>query len=126
VRKLPCRCCGRYGHTQAAHSNQLRFGKGRGLKASDAAIMALCSSPAIGVPGCHELHDQGGFRTKVDGWDFEYQMIARTLLALIATFKLVGSAELIRALPPVDACAEALAVALVGHIENGRLQIAQP
>lgn len=41
VRELPCVHCGLMG-VQAAHSNKLAHGKGRGMKASDAAIMALC------------------------------------------------------------------------------------
>jgi hypothetical protein len=36
----------------AAHSNQLRDGKGRGLKASDYRIASLCYS-------CHSEIDQG-------------------------------------------------------------------
>ncbi|MDE1999013.1 MAG: hypothetical protein KGI52_08830 [Burkholderiales bacterium] len=52
VASLPCMHCGQHGSTQASHSNQLRDGKGKGLKASDAAIAALCAS-------CHRMIDQG-------------------------------------------------------------------
>lgn len=68
--------------TQAAHSNQLRFGKGRGIKGSDAAIMALCASN-FGEIGCHAELDQGGSMTKQERHAFEYEHIALTLIALI-------------------------------------------
>lgn len=82
VRKLPCASCGLTGRTQAAHSNQLRFGKGRGIKGSDAAIMALCASD-FGKPGCHAELDQGAHMTKQERYAFEYEHIALTLIALI-------------------------------------------
>jgi len=53
VAKLPCQHCGLDdGTTVAAHSNQLRDGKGRGLKANDYRIATLCFS-------CHATLDQG-------------------------------------------------------------------
>ena len=53
ARKLPCQHCGADdGTVVAAHSNQLRDGKGRGLKASDYRIASLCYS-------CHSEIDQG-------------------------------------------------------------------
>src|SRR5260364_342023 len=45
VAMLPCMCCGQKGQTQAAHANFQSFGKGMGIKASDAALMALCALP---------------------------------------------------------------------------------
>ena len=43
VREAPCmHCCAQDGTVVAAHSNQLRDGKGRSLKASDYRIAALC------------------------------------------------------------------------------------
>ena len=43
ARLLPCQHCGiEDGTVVAAHSNQLRDGKGRGLKASDFRIASLC------------------------------------------------------------------------------------
>jgi len=79
VRQSPCQHCGKSdGTVVAAHSNQLRDGKGRGLKSHDYRIAALCYS-------CHSQLDQG---TKMDkstrveffedahrntvGWLFEY------------------------------------------------------
>lgn len=121
VRLLPCMCCSRIGRTQPAHSNQLRFGKGRSMKASDAAIMALCTGTA--AAGCHEKHDQGGVRTKLEWWAFEYLLIAKTLMQLIRRGVLTGTADVLRTLPDIETCSEALTVALVEHIEAGRLKV---
>lgn len=53
VRESPCQHCGRQdGTIVAAHSNQLRDGKGKGIKASDFRIAALCYL-------CHSDLDQG-------------------------------------------------------------------
>ena len=76
VATLECMRCGRQGATQAAHSNQLRDGKARGLKASDAAIAALCVA-------CHTEIDQGRAMSKQErreAWDEAHRA---TLLALI-------------------------------------------
>src|SRR5271169_293000 len=89
VRRLNCVHCQAEGRTQAAHSNQLRFGKGRGLKASDAAIMALCG-PGYGQSGCHAELDQGKM-SRQERYDFEYEHIALTLIALIENGYLVVS-----------------------------------
>ena len=121
VRRLPCMCCNRQGRTQPAHSNQLRFGKGKGIKASDAAIMTLCTGTA--AAGCHEKHDQGGVRTKLEWWAFEYLLIAKTLMQLIRRGVLTGAADVLRTLPDIETCSEALAIALVEHIEAGRLKV---
>ena len=53
VRECPCQHCGiEDGTVVAAHSNQLIDGKGRGLKAHDYRIAALCFT-------CHSELDQG-------------------------------------------------------------------
>lgn len=53
VRDLPCAYCGASdGTVCASHSNQLRDGKGKGIKAHDYRIAALCFS-------CHFELDQG-------------------------------------------------------------------
>jgi hypothetical protein len=53
VRDCPCQHCGIQDSTiVAAHSNQMRDGKGRGLKAHDYRIAALCFK-------CHHEIDQG-------------------------------------------------------------------
>lgn len=57
LRQSPCQECGRSdGTVVAAHSNQLRDGKGRGLKSHDYRVAALCYN-------CHMELDQG---TKMD------------------------------------------------------------
>jgi len=57
VASLPCQYCFTEGQTQAAHSNQLIHGKGRGIKASDEYTAALCFN-------CHAELDQGKNLTK--------------------------------------------------------------
>lgn len=53
VREFPCQNCGAQdGTVCAAHSNQLRDGKGRSIKAHDYRIAALCFK-------CHSDLDQG-------------------------------------------------------------------
>jgi hypothetical protein len=43
LRQSPCQYCGcQDGTVVAAHSNQLRDGKGRGIKAHDYRVAALC------------------------------------------------------------------------------------
>jgi len=66
VRQCPCQQCGiEDGTVVAAHSNQLRDGKGRGLKAHDYRIAALCFR-------CHTEIDQGTKMSKaerVESWE---------------------------------------------------------
>jgi hypothetical protein len=53
VREAPCQQCGAQdGTVVAAHSNQMRDGKGRSIKAADYRIAALCFK-------CHYEIDQG-------------------------------------------------------------------
>ena len=59
ARLLPCQHCGiEDGTVVAAHSNQLRDGKGRGLKSSDFRIASLCFR-------CHAETDTSSTLTKV-------------------------------------------------------------
>ena len=66
LRESPCQECGRKdGTIVAAHSNQLRDGKGRGIKAHDYRVAALCYS-------CHMELDQGKSLSKserVEIWE---------------------------------------------------------
>ena len=66
VRQFPCQNCGiENGTIVAAHSNQLRDGKGKGIKAHDYRIAALCYK-------CHAEIDQGKDLSKTDRmelWD---------------------------------------------------------
>jgi ferredoxin len=60
IRESPCQACGREdGTIVAAHSNQLRDGKGRGIKAHDYRIAALCHA-------CHSEIDQGAKLSKAE------------------------------------------------------------
>jgi len=60
ARELPCQHCGAQdGTVVAAHSNQLRDGKGRGLKAHDYRIASLCYR-------CHSELDQGARMSKAE------------------------------------------------------------
>lgn len=66
VRLAPCMECGKQdGTVVAAHSNQLRDGKGKGIKAHDYRIAALCFT-------CHMDLDQGAKLSKQERhsmWD---------------------------------------------------------
>jgi hypothetical protein len=66
LRESPCQECGRKdGTIVAAHSNQLRDGKGRGIKAHDYRVAALCYS-------CHMEIDQGKSLSKaerIEAWE---------------------------------------------------------
>ena len=64
VRDSPCQACGiQDGTVVAAHSNQLRDGKGRSLKAHDYRIAALCHR-------CHMELDQGKNMGKAERTQF--------------------------------------------------------
>ncbi|MFA3384746.1 DUF968 domain-containing protein [Acinetobacter baumannii] len=66
IRKLPCVRCG-YPHSQAAHSNSSKHGKGRGIKASDLYTVPLCYA-------CHAAFDKFELGSRqesealFDGW----------------------------------------------------------
>lgn len=63
VREAPCMNCGAQdGTVVAAHSNWLRDGKGKGIKAHDYRIAALCFR-------CHSELDQGKDMTKQERRD---------------------------------------------------------
>ena len=58
VRQSPCQHCGAEdGTVVAAHSNQIRDGKGKAIKAHDYRIAALCFK-------CHYDLDQGSKMSK--------------------------------------------------------------
>lgn len=72
-----CVACGLQDGTVVwAHANSQVFGKGMGIKASDAAGMLLCS-------GCHVAHDQGRGGSKDERRANEFEWIARSLVRLI-------------------------------------------
>jgi hypothetical protein len=76
-RQLACQHCGaRDGTVVAAHSNQGKHGKGKGVKASDVYVAALCY-------GCHAELDQGKDLTeaeRVEMWDFAHRKTVAALL----------------------------------------------
>lgn len=55
VAQLPCKHCGIWGYSQAAHANT---GKGMALKACDLQTFPLCADRP-GQRGCHSQFDQG-------------------------------------------------------------------
>lgn len=125
VREMPCICCGRHHKwTQAAHSNQLRFGKGKSIKGSDATAMPLCSSMGKGFVGCHERHDQGGKLEKAEWWAFEYAHICLTVLDLVKLGKLTGAPEVLALVVVIGEDYEAAALFFVFLIESGQLKVA--
>jgi len=77
VRQSPCQSCGKKdGTIVGAHSNQLRDGKGRGIKASDAMIAALCYN-------CHMEIDQGNKLSKqerIDQWEEAHRATIKWLI----------------------------------------------
>lgn len=76
VAVLPCQRCGRHG-TQVAHSNQLRDGKGRGLKSYPWRVAALC-------PECHVEIDSGAHMSKEErrnAWDEAHRATIGELFA---------------------------------------------
>jgi hypothetical protein len=76
VASMACVHCGRQGATQAAHANLSDFGKGLSIKASDAALMALCIT-------CHSELDQGRAMSKKERRDFQMEMISKTLVRAV-------------------------------------------
>jgi len=78
VASLCCQHCGIDGYTQAAHSNQLQHGKGRGIKASDEFTAALCLK-------CHYELDQGKNLSKeerIDMWENAHKRTKAELIRL--------------------------------------------
>jgi len=88
VRQLPCQQCGiQDGTVVAAHSNQLRDGKGKGIKSSDAMIAALCYN-------CHHELDQGLHMSKQERIDFWEQAHRKTIKFLIENEYLIVNSKL--------------------------------
>jgi len=70
VRDFPCQICGSEdGTVVAAHSNQIIDGKGKGIKAHDFRIAALCYR-------CHSEVDQGAKlnrQEKLNIWELAHR-----------------------------------------------------
>jgi len=76
VASLECQRCGAHG-TQVAHSNQLRDGKGRGLKSYPWRVAALCVA-------CHTEIDSGAQLSKQErreAWDEAHRNTVGALFA---------------------------------------------
>lgn len=78
-REIACQHCGaRDGTVVAAHSNQSKHGKGRGIKASDIYVAALCGR-------CHNRLDQGSGMDRAERvamWDAAHRKTVAALLFL--------------------------------------------
>ena len=86
VASMPCVLCGIQGRTQAAHNNQIKDGKGMGIKSSDVTCMALCVE-------CHRAIDQGGKLSKQERHALEDELNLKTLRQMVANELLVVAKE---------------------------------
>ena len=83
IRNSPCQNCGtQNGTVCAAHSNQLRDGKGRSLKAHDFRVAALCFR-------CHSNLDQGYQMSKEERTEFWEEAHRKTIAWLFENDHLV-------------------------------------
>jgi hypothetical protein len=71
----------------AAHSNQLKDGKGKGIKASDALIAALCYT-------CHMEIDQGSKLSKQERIDIWEEAHRKTMTWLIENEYLIVNSRM--------------------------------
>jgi len=70
MRELPCQICQiDDGTVVGAHSNQLRDGKGRGLKAHDYRVAALCYQCHMSIDQSNKLDKQ----EKIDLWEMAHR-----------------------------------------------------
>ena len=83
ARELSCQNCSRNdGTVVAAHSNQLRDGKGRGIKAHDFRIASLCFT-------CHSELDQGKNMTKEERLEM-WENAHRNTIGMLFLLGLIG------------------------------------
>lgn len=87
VASLACISCGIEGYSQAAHANNSKFGKGRGIKSSDLATFPLCCT-RINEIGCHVRHDNYIGMTREEAAEREADYVFATLLTLATAGKL--------------------------------------
>ena len=77
VRQFPCQNCEiQDGTVVAAHSNQLRDGKGKGIKAHDYRIASLCFK-------CHSELDQGTKMSKSERVEYWEEAHRKTIALLL-------------------------------------------
>jgi hypothetical protein len=82
VREAPCQNCGSQdGTVCAAHSNWLADGKGKGIKAPDFKIAALCFR-------CHTELDQGAKMSRQERRDMWLEAHIKTIAWLFENEKL--------------------------------------
>lgn len=82
VRDAPCMSCGAQdGTVVAAHSNSLSDGKGKGIKAPDFKIAAMCFR-------CHYELDQGSKMTKQERRDMWLDAHIKTIAWLFENDKI--------------------------------------
>ena len=82
IRQSPCQHCDvENGTIVAAHSNQLRDGKGRSIKAHDYRIAALCYK-------CHMALDQGAKLSKEERTEMWEEAHRKTIGWLFETGRL--------------------------------------
>ncbi|WP_218948665.1 hypothetical protein [Acinetobacter sp. YH16031] len=79
IRKLPCIRCGN-PHSQAAHSNSSRDGKGRGIKADDSKTIPLCFK-------CHAAFDRFELGNRAESEAMFDQWLARVNRMLVVEDK---------------------------------------
>ena len=73
IRSLHCCNCSISPRSEAAHSNQGRHGKGKGIKASDEFTIPLCKK-------CHAIYDQNKNRLAFVEWfNMRHGMIIHAL-----------------------------------------------
>jgi hypothetical protein len=82
VASLECIRCRRQGASNHAHSNQSKYGKGRGIKANDYAAFSLCVD-RLGAIGCHSIHDRYVEYGREVARNLENEWVAATLLRAI-------------------------------------------
>lgn len=83
VRDFPCQHCGAEdGTIVACHSNQLRDGKGMGLKTPDYRIAALCYA-------CHTELDNGMLWSRAERIDI-WEEAHRATIGLLFERNLIG------------------------------------
>lgn len=76
ARKFACQNCGiDDGTVVAAHSNQIRDGKGKGIKAHDYRIASLCFK-------CHHEIDQGSTLSKAERLELWESAHRKTIASL--------------------------------------------
>ncbi|WP_262471125.1 DUF968 domain-containing protein [Acinetobacter johnsonii] len=74
IRKLPCIRCGN-PHSQAAHSNSAKHGKGRSIKSSDQFTIPLCFK-------CHAAFDRFELGNRAESEAMFDQWLVKTELMM--------------------------------------------